>query len=254
MESFGDERRVQQGEDWNLDILLSSSDKEYIPFIISNQRVNPHFVITVASTKYEKNLRYVKSWWNNVDNPDVGEPIPRFYQTVPQWYDEVDSIEDLPTDPISVDETKETRCLYQYTLSTEEVDEDLGHKPYHYFYFEYNERGTSAERVDSYECNIRQNFSTRDTIDWESQNYKYQITLVSGETLETVLHDIYLEKGEPEDWPNTIAAQYNYVKIQWPKALQADIDVDSPLGRIDHVEPIMTPTTIQVLNNLRNLI
>ena len=58
---YGHEREVQQGEDWNLDILLSQSSKEYIPFLISSERRNPYFAITVASTKYEKNYRYVKT-------------------------------------------------------------------------------------------------------------------------------------------------------------------------------------------------
>ena len=81
METFGNEISVQQGEDWNLDILLSASQIEYIPYIISNERKNPFFVITVASTKYEKNLRYVCSWWNSVTDGTV--PTPLFYQTTP---------------------------------------------------------------------------------------------------------------------------------------------------------------------------
>ena len=94
MEMYGNEIKVQQGEDFNLDILLSASQTEYIPFIISSQRNNPFFVITVASTKYEKNLRYVKSWWNDISSDST---IPRFFQTVPQDYGELDNISLLPT-------------------------------------------------------------------------------------------------------------------------------------------------------------
>ena len=81
METFGNEIKVQQGEDFNIDILLSSNQVEYVPYIISNERKNPFFVVTVASTKYEKNLRYVCSWWNDIlSGPN---PIPTFYQTTP---------------------------------------------------------------------------------------------------------------------------------------------------------------------------
>ena len=45
---------VQQGENWNLDKVLSASNREYIPYIVSSERPNPYFVVTVASTKYEK--------------------------------------------------------------------------------------------------------------------------------------------------------------------------------------------------------
>ena len=57
MQSYENERVIQQGEDWNIDILLSQSEQEYIPYIVSIQREHPHFVLTVASTKFEKVLK-----------------------------------------------------------------------------------------------------------------------------------------------------------------------------------------------------
>lgn len=95
MESFLNERRVQQGEDWNLDILLSQSPTdEYIPFIVG-KRENPYWVITVASTKFEKNNRYVESWWLA-----LGSATPMFKQTTPQYIGELTkapaSINDIP--------------------------------------------------------------------------------------------------------------------------------------------------------------
>lgn len=248
MESFGSNRSVQQGEDWNLDITLSGSSVEYIPYIISNQRKNPFIVLTVGSTRFEKNLRYVKSWWNDV----IGTlKIPTFYQTVPQYYGEVDSVGDLPS---VMDETAETRLLYQYTLKDDDIDPDLGHKPYYYFYFEYNSEGGVIRRVDEYECRVIFNFNSTDTAEWDGQNYLYQITLVSGELLADVLMEIAISKGMPSDWPDNIEEQYYYVKANWPDALQPDIDVDSPLGRIESPEPILRPTKLEVFNNIRKLI
>ncbi len=94
MESFLNERRVQQGEDWNLDIQLSQSQTEYIPFIVG-KRENPHWVITVASTKFEKNNRYVESWWLA-----LGGATPMFKQTTPQYIGELtkapSTINDIP--------------------------------------------------------------------------------------------------------------------------------------------------------------
>lgn len=288
MESFGNEREVQQGEDWNLDILVSASNTEYIPYIITKDRTNPFFVITVASTKFEKNLRYVKSWWNS---PLSGlEPIPTFSDTVPRYYGELDDVDDygdlssddyhelLPTEP-SDDEAdptygdRLTPRLYQYTVESEDKDIALGHKPYHYFYFKYND--DSVERIDEYNCYIRQNFKSKDTAEWGSQNYLYQITLVDGYLMKDVLNNeytIHLDPLDPlalKDWPldengnwettddtpiNLVKARYEYVKVRWPDELQPDIDYDSPLGFIQVPEPILPPTKLTVRNNLRRLI
>lgn len=384
MESFGNERSVQQGEDWNLDLLLSASDKEYIPFIISSERKNPHFAITVASTKFEKNLRYVKTWWNSVDSQ---LKIPRFYQTVPQYYGEINDIdganiknlgeiigsltvkvvsqEDVNTSdfvyknktvnitgtkadntPIDYTETignsrvykymknndetdeygnkpvyyvyfnydleilvtstknwenwsdikygfipniparnntnmtygdgPETRLLYYYTLASDKIDYTLGHKPYYYFYFEYIEEESVYRlvgRQNEYECNLVQNFLSKDTKDWRSQNYLYQVTLVSGYLMHEVLNDIYNDKlnagfnlddypkNQDGTWISTldtkqdlISARFKYIKTRWPNEFQSDIDEDSPLGYIEIPEPILRPTKLEVFNNLRTLI
>ena len=266
MNSFGNERQVQQGEDWNLDILLSASDREYIPFIVSSQRNNPFFVVTIASTKFEKNLRYVKSFWNNVDsiNPIDNLPyIPRFFDTVPVYCGELKEGDELPTVPgegtfaeFTIGDNKNTRYLYQYVIEGEEIDKSVGHQPYYYFYFEY---GDTTERIDDYECRVRFNFPSEITAEWTSQNYLYQITLVSGILMADKLNQIFLDKenkGEikADEWPTDITMQYKYVKTVCPNELQPDIDVDSPLGKILSPEPILPPTKLEVFNNLRTLI
>ena len=248
MENSGNEQFVQQGENWNFDKVLSSSNREYIPYIISSQRANPFFVVTVASTKFEKNHRYVKSWWNSPDEMK----IPTFYQTVPQWYGEVSSTNDIPKTATTLGDTKTKRYLYQYTLSSDAIDPDVGHKPYYYFYYDFStsEQGTL---VLGYECKITFNFMSKDTVEWTGQNYLMQVTLVSGQLMADRLEEIYRAYA-PEDWPDTIEAQYKYVKVEWPNELQPDIDADSPLGRIDSPEPIMVPTALHVQNNLRTMI
>ena len=80
METFGNDIEIQQGENFNMDIVLSASNQEYIPFIVSSERKNPYFIVTVASTKYEKNMRYVDSWWND---PLSIQKLETFIQTTP---------------------------------------------------------------------------------------------------------------------------------------------------------------------------
>lgn len=496
MDSFGNRIEIQQGEDWNLDILVSASNREYIPFIVSSERQNPYFVLTVASTKYEKNMRYVASWWNEPEGKIVGDSLPTFYQTTPVDIGVLSTAptssfqpDDIPEE-YQTDESAEKRYLYQYMLESEDVDEKVGHRPYHYLYFEYPEvtgrlspnfagklasylssiikirfgvedkqlhdhivnsnasnfsavvdvgiapednlkayleedgtlyvltdnfddpiifpencsslfkrfgavgafyncteiyitrtytrnvvrmnnmfsnlsrlksvdlSGMSIEscftmedmfsnctkltsvymsdylinqihnkqtldnlttrrffyncprypnpdgyltgrngywteayntnsysnnvsytiisdctlatnavvmaianvpicHVDDYACYIRFNLDSDITEEWNGQNYKYAITLVDGPTLVDTLQTIAMANNGgvlPDDYPTSLKAQYKYVKIKYPNQLSTDIDVTSPIGKIEHPEPILTPTDLIVYNNLRKLI
>ena len=256
MESYGNEIRVQQGEDWNLDMLLSASNIEYIPYLVSSERVNPYFVITVASTKYEKNLRYVKSWWCSIKDSE----IPTFYSTVPVYHEINDPTELENLTPADCGDSEDERYLYYYTVQ----DETGKILEKHYFYFDYS-GDDPVLKVDEYECHIRMNFASKDTAEWGSQNYLYQITLVSGQLMADRLEEIR-QHYNPENWPTitigmtdeqiqeTIEAQYKYVKANYPGELQPDIDIDSPLGYIDTPEVILQPTKLEVYNNLRKLI
>lgn len=273
METFGSDIEIQQGENFNMDVLLNASSREYIPYIVSSERKNPYFIITIASTKYEKNMRYVDSWWND---PLSLEQLPTFIQTEPF------SLGELLADPeiLTIQEANElesmdSRYLYQYTLAEEEIDEDVGHKPYHYAYLEYSS-GNTTILIDTYECHIRQNFSSDITRLWGAQNYMYQITLVSGNTNKEVILEIYNKYGlthpdfpiprkedgtlyeADEQWgvqeDEYIRAAYKYIKRQWPNYLQPDIDEDSPLYYIDNPEIIMPASKLTVNNNLRQMI
>lgn len=276
MESFGNKRVIQQGENWNLDLRLSQSDVEYIPYIIG-KRENPHFVITVASTKFEKNNRYAESWWLKID-PTV---TPMFEQTIPQ------NIGILPMIPNTIDDVLDKvsqdgiiddplACLYQYKLSSE--------NEYRYFYYDQENPTTTTILKHDYDCRIRFNLTTGEiksnktslgTGEWGSQNYMYQITLVSGQEMTDTLIDAkqaYPDLDWREDWPiedenyranmidwltnnETVQQEvFEFIKARIPDFFQPDIDWDSALGRIWCPEPILTPTTLQVNNNLRVLI
>lgn len=289
MNTIGDIEQIQQGEEWNFDKIISASDREYIPYIISSSLNHPFFVITVASTKFEKNLRYVKSWWSDVTEGD-GKQM-RFFKTNPIYVgeqpfvdilDEEEGLADLPVEPgvglfseFTVGDNTNyaigerdipMNALYQYTKADEEIDPELGHKPYHYFYFNYTELENNEwvvddtlPRIDDYECRVIFNFPTEITQDWAGQNYLYQVTLVDGLLMPEMLEAIHTEHPTVEDWPDTIIEQYRYVKANWPKALQGDIDEPPTnetimLGRIDLAIPILRPSKLEVFNNTRNII
>ena len=288
METFGNDIEIQQGENFNMDVVLSASNVEYIPFLISSQRVNPYFVVTVASTKYEKNMRYVDSWWNN---PLDTQKLETFIQTTPFYLSKSNGWTADPTEAeirkANPDESAEHRYFYQYERSSDSYDEKLGHKPYRYCFIDYSsgvnvvkyvvpDPDTGEDKLNNYTCKVVQNFSSDITRLWGAQNYMYQITLLSGKTNKEVILQIYNEYGTThpdfpiarkedgslytpdEQWGEQeymwIAAAYKYIKKQWPNLLQPDIDVDSPLYYIETPETIVPPSKLTVNNNLRQMI
>lgn len=219
MELFNNEIKVQQGEEFPIDRLISQSDFEYIPFIVSSERQNPMIAITVASTKFEKNERYVKTWWLDLVQGDGFDqtPLPRFFQTVPQPLftdsegNSIDKTENMAlTLPID-DEPME--CLYYYTKASDSVDPTVGHKPYYYVYFTEDDPNTPR---DDYEFRIRMQFRSEDTAEWGSQNYMYQITLVDTIPMANYVQTAY-ETYPDLDWPEWASRD----DPDWDKPVQA---------------------------------
>lgn len=281
---YGNEREIQQGEDWNLDILLSQSSSEYVPFIVSSERRDPMWAITVASTKFEKNDRYVATWWLSLNEG----LLPRFYQTTP--YD----INEIPKGQVFVTQDPPMYALYRYTKEEESLDIILGHKPYHYVYFDENGVAHGDEYGDKYECRIRMQFPSLETSQWGSQNYMYQITLVDTVSMGdyvNLAHDEYPNLNWPKwvnqnnpDWEkpirelneddvtfnnrveeswkkfrnswimSNINELFTFIKNRIPGWFQSDIDKDSPVGQIDVPQIILPPTKLQVNSNLRKII
>lgn len=264
MELFGDEARIQQGEDMTFDRVLSQAAEEYVPFIISSERENPFFVVTVASTKFEKNQRYVESWWEDLKDQ------PRFYSTVPfpigELLSKPNTKADLTINVPSVGTDAPMQSLYEYTLpgSTQKYwvyIEDLPGEPINH----------------DYECRLRFNITSlpngdkpgAGTSNWGSQNYLYQVTLVSGELMHNVIKEAHVKYPDlpwPMNWPpqntpeedrfiqNRVRELYDFVKLRVKDFFQPDIDWDSPLGRIWVPQVILPPTQLQVDNNLRVII
>ena len=281
MQSYENERVIQQGEDWNIDVKLSQSVQDYIPYIVSKEREHPHFVLTVASTKFEKNHRYVESWWQ-----EIPDSQPRFKQTTPffvgvltadptSFEDLIAKADSLIKTDISNDEPYER--LYQYKLNNDGE-----------FKYCYTTDGTDI--VLGYELRMRFNILSHipgleglqgGTANWNSQEYMYQITLVSGQLMEDTLISLitstkYSNLNWRSDLPkksdyatteeyiaalkemlkNELVRQdiFNFLKQHIPDFFQKDIDWNSNLGQIWSPIPILKPTRLRVDSNLRVLI
>jgi len=272
MKTYLNEREIQQGEDWNVDLLLSQGAEEYVPFIVG-LRENPMFVMTVASTKFEKNQRYVESWWNAYDGPmfvntnPLRAPNNGILVAIPDTPSDVVTAWNLTPGFFNVtDESCHLQNLYEYKLAND--------TEWRYLYVKRVEgRIDTFELVHGYECRLRFNiissYNTEGTAKWTGQNYMYQITLVSGELMENVICSI--KQSHPnlewrDDWPTSNVENwlndnanikkdvFNFIKKRLPDFFQPDIDWNSPLGRIWVPQVILPPTKIQVNNNLRVII
>jgi hypothetical protein len=279
MQTYENERVIQQGEDWNLDIKLSQSISEYIPYIVSKEREHPHFVLTVASTKFEKNHRYVESWWQEI--PDTQ---PRFKQTTPFYVGEFDSdptnFNQLVAKIAAISDDGPYERLYQYTLSSNPGE------------FEYCYKDNTGALKLGYELYVRFNILSYlpgykgikgGTSQWNAQEYMYSITLVSGQLMiDTLLDAIenypnlnwrkdmprkaeYIKQNKGEEAYNIDIREFlanetiredvfNFIKLHIPDFFQKDIDHNSNLGRIWSPIPILKPTKLKVDSNLRVLI
>lgn len=283
MQSYENERVIQQGEDWNIDVLLSQSVQDYIPYIVSKEREHPHFVLTVASTKFEKNHRYVESWWQ-----EIPDSQPRFKQTVPFF------VGDFTADPTSFEDLIAKATAYDDKIGPDVADDTAYERLYQYtvkgseFKYCYTTDGTDI--VLGYELRMRFNILSHipgleglqgGTANWNSQEYMYQITLVSGQLMEdTLISLITSTKYSNLNWRSDLPKKsdyatteeyiaalknmlknelvrkdiFNFVKQHIPDFFQKDIDWNSNLGQIWSPIPILKPTRLRVDSNLRVLI
>ena len=119
------------------------------------------------------------------------------------------------------------------------------------------------------------------TANWNSQEYMYQITLVSGQLMEdTLISLITSTKYSNLNWRSDLPKKsdyttteeyiaalknmlknelvrkdiFNFVKQHIPDFFQKDIDWNSNLGQIWSPIPILKPTRLRVDSNLRVLI
>ena len=286
MQSYENERVIQQGEDWNLDIKLSQSVEEYIPYVISSERENPHFVLTVASTKFEKNHRYVESWWQEI--PDTQ---PRFYETTPFYVGnftyEPTCFKDLRLNNSDIRLDPPMYRLYQYTVNNGEIKYCYRKDEFDVDQFGNGDGNLGKDGFDVYvRFNILSHIPGLDglqggTANWNSQEYMYQITLVSGQLMEdTLISLITSTKYAKLNWRSDLPKKSDYtttekyiaalkemlknelikkdifyfVKEHIPDFFQKDIDWNSKLGQIWSPIPILKPTRLRVDSNLRVLI
>lgn len=171
MRIYADRIQVERGEAWTYDVYFQNRDGS--PYIVSSEMQNPQILVTVASSKYTQNGRYIANFWN-----DVAQAYPRFYSTEPTVIvdtsatsiNNLQSPKDagvvLPTKPVELD--YDTYSIYAWT------DND---GVTHYLHWV----GTADLGVyEEYSFHFVQHFPTDITNDWIEQSYVFGIKLVGG--------------------------------------------------------------------------
>ena len=75
MKNFNNEITVHRGETFTLNKNIQNRDGS--PYIISSELSNPYFLLTVTTTRYKQENRYILSKWLDLSD------FPRFYNTTP---------------------------------------------------------------------------------------------------------------------------------------------------------------------------
>lgn len=165
MRTYADRIQVERGESWTYDVYFVNRDGS--PYIVSSKMKNPFILVTIASSKYTQQGRYIANFWNMVE-----DTYPTFYTTQPIVLegDTMPTPENGLSDEIKQDITNKgltyaNYCVYAWTDSN-------GDTQYKHW--------TGTEYVD-YDFHFVIVFPTDVTLEWVEQNYVFGIKLVGGE-------------------------------------------------------------------------
>jgi hypothetical protein len=212
----GNEMTIIKGETFTIDRTIVNRDGS--PFIVSSEYNNPYLLLTVSSTRYSQEDRYVANWWLDLTD------LPRFKSTVPIQIDE------FSTTKTTEDEPGEN--LYY-------VDDITKCK-----YFD------DKDRWHDYEFRLVHSFLHATTCEWNEQTYLYSIRLVAGLDMDTYIKNLY-NAVFYEDAPlgKTTEELYEMIKNYDDKFVK-DLDISRKLATFDVVQDILVPTKLTVLSDL----
>lgn len=174
MQTFNNEIVIHRNETFTIDKTVKNKDGS--PYCISSELNNPFFLISISTTRYYQQDRYVRNYWLNIDDDNF---VPRFKSTIPVDLHSIrvssggrimfDTFEEV-TFPITafIDDTE---INYNYDQCVFYIEDDNGNRTYKYY------DGTSW---NDYICKIILPITQQDTKNWIEQSYVYSIQLVSG--------------------------------------------------------------------------
>lgn len=159
MKTYNNELSVTRGESVTLDFNITNPDGS--PYIVSSRLTNPHWLITVANSRYNQLNRYVLNQWLKVD-------IVRFISTTAIAYND-DNWGAYPDVDYGDNDEYANAAVYH-------IGDD-------YRYFKFTTPGDAAHQGTwvKYEApHIIVPYDSTETAKWTEQDYLYNIALVDG--------------------------------------------------------------------------
>lgn len=214
MKTFNNELVIHRGETFSMDKVVQNKDGS--PYIVSNKLQNPYVLVSVSTTRYDQNKRYLLNQWLPLSDKvrfSITEPIDllSFKTEANGTVSKYTSFDDVKRELVSENEScivsgyiGDQFVYYDYDDCVLYLQDERGVRDYKYWNLE-------QERLLKYEFRITCPFTQEMTSKWIEQSYVYSITLMSGELP---------ANGEP------------------------------PFVNIDTVQPLLIPTKLSVLSSI----
>lgn len=216
MQIKGTDITIHRGETFSIDYTLVN--RNGAPYILpkSNGVSNPYFLLTVASTKYAQEGRYLKNYWLKIPE-DM-----RFENTNP-----IRKPDNLPID------TPTNAAVY---YSTDENGDTI------------YERWNGEEFVP-YSCRIIKTFTSEETLQWTAQSYVYSINYVDGELMLDYLTNLYKQHISVDNVP---MSKYDlYIELVSHNKDFASIQYERDLNNPSVSIPIVTPSKLSIIDEVQ---
>ena len=230
MQSFDLELQVHRGESFSIDFVLENPNGS--PYVLTNKAINPYFLLTISSSKYSQEGRYIKNWWLE---------IPKYLL----FYN---------TNPVELPEAIITTNMSPYSFDNINVGNYTGDASgYAVYYYKdiagkkHYKRWTGTEYVD-YELRIIKTFSKSDTEEWVAQNYVYSINYVDGDKMYDYLLSLYNKENLSVEGADS--NEELYLALSNVKKEYKNIQWDRELSKISISLPIVVPTKLIVLSEI----
>lgn len=259
MKTFNNEIIIHRGETFSIDKTVQNKDGS--PYVISSKLNNPYFLLTVSTTRYEQEDRYLKNYWLDLSN------FPKFLSTqafdlkslmstnngtepmYPNGFDDITSrsFNDAnSTYYIAYGYIEGKLVFLDYNDCVFYVDDENGNRIYKYW----DNSVVKGNVVGwlNYKCKIVKAFSHEDTSKWVEQSYTYSIKLVSGQLMSDYLNSLCDSKNINYEGLENNEKYDKLVEAgqEFPKGF----NVNRVIGKYDVVMPILVPTKMSVLSSI----
>lgn len=261
MKTFNNELIVHRGETFTIDKTIQNKDGS--PYIISSELQNPYFLLTVSTTQYEQDKRYLVNYWLDLSEAkrfkstqafdlmslkageDSDEPMyPNGFDSITA---RVSSVDNGEIDCIAYGWLDGNFVCLDYTDCVFFVEYSDGHKEYKYW--DDTPLG-DQKRVGwvNYKCKIVKLFTQQETREWVEQSYVYSIRLVAGQLMTDYLQSLCATNNI--DYTGLTKEEMYTLLVGAGQTFSKNFNIDRVIGDYDVVKPILTPTKLSVLSDI----